>query len=333
MSTILNALRRLEEEQNARVAEGAPATSLEMLAAPTRSTHSTLSRIGLILASVSGAAIAGAIATWLFIGTMGERHEPASEANQIAASARAGEPDSIALADQVAALPAAANSRSAPEIPAPPEVNRISEARDGTGMDRRRAAADGKKMALAGFASEYPSARALQNAESTVTPGWGSEQSPPPVAAGRSAAHPGLIEDDPWAGGGAVTPLVDVAMVTREQGVGVSVTDSLPAAEVRPGPGPAARPEFAIAKPDPVEPPPVIVRSQVPSFAVKRTTWHPTSQRRRAEVEVVEGDQHRVVELREGQFLGPLEVEEIRPTGVTFLHNGIEIHRRVGSKY
>ncbi len=76
--------------------------------------------------------------------------------------------------------------------------------------------------------------------------------------------------------------------------------------------------------------PPTVVRPPVPSLSIKRTVWHPRPERREAMVEIFEGEETRIVRLREGEFLGPLELQEVRPTGVTFLHDGIEVQRRVG---
>ena len=100
---------------------------------------------------------------------------------------------------------------------------------------------------------------------------------------------------------------------------------------MKPKTDPPVQPSWQVAKPHPVEHPPVIVREQLPSLVVTRTTWHPDRGRRRAELEVSEGEELRVVSLREGQFLGPMELLEIRPTGITFRHNGVEVQHRVGS--
>ncbi len=78
---------------------------------------------------------------------------------------------------------------------------------------------------------------------------------------------------------------------------------------------------------------PVIIRDPVPSIVVKRTVWHPRRERRRAELSLLENGKSRIVELREGQFVGPLELAEIGPTGVIFLHEGVEIRRRVGAPH
>lgn len=69
----------------------------------------------------------------------------------------------------------------------------------------------------------------------------------------------------------------------------------------------------------------------VPRFAINGTTWHPHRQRRTAVVSVEEAGETRVVEVREGESVGPLKVTEIGPTGVTFSHEGKQVKRRIGA--
>jgi len=56
--------------------------------------------------------------------------------------------------------------------------------------------------------------------------------------------------------------------------------------------------------------------------------WHPAAERRVAEIEV-EGRPEPLV-LHEGDAVGPLVVSEIEPSGVVFLHDEVELRRRVG---
>lgn len=71
-----------------------------------------------------------------------------------------------------------------------------------------------------------------------------------------------------------------------------------------------------------------LARVPIPAVSVARTIWHPRSERRVAEINV-EG---RAVPLflREGDAVGPLVVSQIDPSGVVFLHDQIEVRRRVG---
>ncbi|MEE8476228.1 MAG: hypothetical protein V3T01_12780 [Myxococcota bacterium] len=71
-----------------------------------------------------------------------------------------------------------------------------------------------------------------------------------------------------------------------------------------------------------------LARAPIPAVFVARTVWHPRSERRIAEVNV-EGRVDLLL-LREGDAVGPLVVSQIDPSGVVFLHDQIEVRRRVG---
>lgn len=71
-----------------------------------------------------------------------------------------------------------------------------------------------------------------------------------------------------------------------------------------------------------------LARAPIPAVFVARTVWHPRSERRIAEVNV-EGRVDLLL-LREGDAVGPLIVSQIDPSGVVFLHDQIEVRRRVG---
>jgi hypothetical protein len=72
------------------------------------------------------------------------------------------------------------------------------------------------------------------------------------------------------------------------------------------------------------------VRAFVPNVLVVRTVWHPTAERRIAEIEV-EGRPELLL-LHEGDAVGPLVVSEIEPSGVVFLHDKVELRRRIGTR-
>jgi len=89
-----------------------------------------------------------------------------------------------------------------------------------------------------------------------------------------------------------------------------------------PKPAPAKAPPVtkASAKPAP------IVKAVVPSVRVEQTRWHPDAARRTALVQVDGGER----EVQEGDSVGPLEVSKIEPSGVVFLRDGVELRRRIG---
>ena len=75
---------------------------------------------------------------------------------------------------------------------------------------------------------------------------------------------------------------------------------------------------------------PPISTAPAPALRVERTEWHPSPHRRVAVVELDgSGDPLR---LREGDVVGALVVGEIQPSAVTFYHEGLELHRRVGDR-
>jgi len=104
-------------------------------------------------------------------------------------------------------------------------------------------------------------------------------------------------------------------------------------------PRPAAPPAVEVARSEAPavgsgrsRPPPAapskLVRAFVPGVLVVRTVWHPSAERRVAEIQV-EGRPEPLV-LHEGDAVGPLVVSEIEPSGVVFLHDEVELRRRVG---
>jgi hypothetical protein len=113
----------------------------------------------------------------------------------------------------------------------------------------------------------------------------------------------------------------------------------LPTAASEAPPRPAAPPDVTAARREappaesgssrpPQAAPSKLVRTFVPGVLVVRTMWHPAAERRAAEIEV-EGRPEPLL-LHEGDVVGPLVVSEIEPSGVVFLHDEVELRRRVG---
>jgi hypothetical protein len=117
-----------------------------------------------------------------------------------------------------------------------------------------------------------------------------------------------------------------------------AVSESSPrlaAAPVAVAPAAAAtRSEASAVASGPSRPPPPapskLVRAFVPDVLVVRTVWHPAAERRVAEIQV-EGRPEPLL-LHEGDAVGPLVVREIEPSGVLFLHDDVELRRRVGMR-
>ena len=103
------------------------------------------------------------------------------------------------------------------------------------------------------------------------------------------------------------------------------------AAKPQPKPEPAAVASVPAPKPPPVvaEPTPPPAPS-APVVWVERTSWHPRSERRIAWVRVEGLEEPR--ELHEGDAVGALVVKEIRPSSVLFQHGATDLQRRVGER-
>jgi hypothetical protein len=88
--------------------------------------------------------------------------------------------------------------------------------------------------------------------------------------------------------------------------------------------------EAVAAEPAPIRAPEqkVIQRAKVPTLRVEKTIWHPDANRRIAIVKLVGTEE--VMRLKEGDAIGPLVVESIKPGSVVFNHDGIEVSYNVG---
>ncbi len=101
-------------------------------------------------------------------------------------------------------------------------------------------------------------------------------------------------------------------------------------AQADPAPRPAAalsiEPPVATAEPEPR--PDVAILPVLPEVWVERTQWHPTPAKRSALVRVGAAGEPR--ELHEGDSLEGVLVEEIRPSAVLFRYEGEEFKRGIG---
>ncbi len=72
----------------------------------------------------------------------------------------------------------------------------------------------------------------------------------------------------------------------------------------------------------------VVQRAKLPALSVEKTIWHPDADRRVAIVKLIGAEG--ALRLKEGDAVGPLVVEVIKPGSVLFNHDGIEIQYNVG---
>jgi hypothetical protein len=93
---------------------------------------------------------------------------------------------------------------------------------------------------------------------------------------------------------------------------------------------PAQPPQEEIAYTPPAPTPDIQVtrRADVPTVRVRKTIWHPRPDRREAVVAF--GADGETLNLKEGDAIGPLVVKSIKPGGILFHHEGVEIRYNVG---
>jgi hypothetical protein len=72
----------------------------------------------------------------------------------------------------------------------------------------------------------------------------------------------------------------------------------------------------------------VVKRAEIPPVHVKKAVWHPNADRRYAVIVFAQDEE--AIELREGDAIGPLVVKSIKPSGVLFFHDGVEVRYNVG---
>ncbi|MBW2541180.1 MAG: hypothetical protein JRF15_03745, partial [Deltaproteobacteria bacterium] len=136
------------------------------------------------------------------------------------------------------------------------------------------------------------------------------------AAAEQSAARPAAIQQsEPVATAKSVEPAA-----AKPQ---PKATEPVEIAAVEPNPTPAPIPA-PVREPEKK----VVQRAKLPSLSIEKTIWHPNTERRIAIVRLVDSEE--VLRLKEGDAIGPLVIESIKPGSVLFSHDGIEIRYNVG---
>ena len=303
MSTILKALRRVEEER-----PGAPAAPRRAMrgdfvagsgAPPPRRGKRRGPNLKL-WGSVAAVVLLAALVWWRL-----PRPEP--ELVQATPPARAERPP------ERAPVPAAPPSPAAPIAVAPPATVAVAPPAPPPRAEEPPAAAP--PVAAANEVPVEVAERLPPLGAPLEAPPEAPEPAPPP------APSPARVSPPP-------APAPDVAVVEP------APPPEAPAPRVvAPPPEPAVakpqakpKPAAAAAKPKPKPPP----APSVPGLEVERTSWHPKPERRIAWVRVEGLADTR--ELHEGDVVGPLVVKEIRPSSVVFQHGAQEIQRRVGEQ-
>jgi len=334
LSTILKALRRLEEE---KAANEEPRPLREQIArAPGALRARRTGWIAAAIALVLGIGAGGGVIWWLF-GGEGAKPEvvatvpaapPAAPPVPVPAPAppvRApvpGPPDQafasdVETIDRPEALPRLADSEPVQPGPVQPASGKHRPVESSAAAERARQAA----------LAEYQAAeRARRGLPVEAVP-----PSPPQPA-------------EPMLGVPAETPVAQAAPPVPEPAA-VPAPAPAPApvaqAPAPPAPAPAPAPSPKIAEATPV-PKPMAAKPAAPrtapkeappppppvAISVEKTQWHPLADRRIAWVRAPgEADSQRVVE---GDVIDGLIVSAIEPSGVVFEHDGEKIRRGLG---
>ena len=392
MSTILKALRRLEEENNAQ-------SQRPLREQVTRGPSSTESRRGswalwVALLGLGVAAGAGALTFW-YLGRAPEptqptrlaatgsselREEPSavakpprkpraakpgrrrsspSPAAETPSAASEPELPAAALASNVEVLkrPPAQPRIAAPEPDEPPASTRARSAQpprmDPAEIpgrhkhpDMRTGSALAPSIPAQGEPDEPPGGAAVADGPATPqvatsTPAQEARsRAPVPPETEPRAAQPSEVASDPVVVAVAPRPerVAERAAPEPETASAVAPAPDVEKRAAAPKPKPTA--EESSKKPAESGPAPPrerepaeaasseIARAEIPDLRVERTVWHPIAERRVALIELEPSAERR--EIREGDAVGPLVVSKIEPSGVIFVHDGVELRRRIG---
>ena len=362
MSTILKALRRLEEE---RTAKAERALREQVVSATPRAPRNGRRLLLRTLGALAGLALlVSGVHHWLARPALA----PASPPSAAVLPHPQGLPAGGAAANPLAQAPRPLGGPpGAPPLGSPPnplsggEAGPLQGAARATPPDVRAAAPPGAPR------PDLPAGG----------PPLGTPASP--LGSGEAGPIPGAARPAPAdvrAAAAALAPRPDVAVVSRPPPPPASPTlpDEPPGAQARaPEPAPGTVPPFPRSAPSAAAPEsssdaedastssvPIRLREVDPSLhspygiheeaapkktssaakagpasstsqevVVTRTIWHPSADRRVALVRGAGDAQER--EVHEGDSVGSLQVLRIEPSDVVFLRDGVEIQKRVGA--
>jgi hypothetical protein len=326
LSTILKALRRLEEE---KAATGEPRPLREQIAsAPPSSLRGRRTGwIAAVVALVLGVATGGGAIWWLFGRTpapiqIAAANPPAPAPPAAAPPVHAIEPgppeqgfdSDVEMVDRPDALPRLADSEPVAPGPIQPRPGSVRPVENSAAAERARQAA----------LAEYNAAeRARRGLPAEVIPP--APPQPPDTVAAQPEPSP-VTPDVAQAAPPEPSPVAPPAPVAPAPAVKPEPKAEVAHAAPKPAPKPAAaRPALPKEAParEPAPPPPTAV-----AVSVEKTQWHPLADRRIAWLNVPgESEPHRVVE---GDVVDGLIVSKIEPSGVVFDRDGEKIRRGLG---
>jgi hypothetical protein len=319
VSTILKALQRLEDEKSAGVERSLDEQVVSHHLPPEREPNRRGLKIG--IAAIGGLVVAAA--AFLLWST---REDPD------ALVATESTPATVAPV----AAPAPAKQKVAAEKP-----------RRKTSVRTQPAAREQAEIPKAKAAAIVEVVKRLdeQPADSGA-PAASPNRVAPAEKPKRSARRPNTRKPDVQTVKSAAKPrpaaeqVADAKPVAIPKPEPVATAKSVESVPAKPEPAPPEPIEIAAAVPKPAPvpesiPAPVrepenkfVQRAKVPSIRIEKTIWHPDTDRRIAIVKLADAEE--VLRLKEGDAIGPLVVESIKPGSVLFNHDGIEIRYNVG---
>ncbi|MGH0029099.1 MAG: hypothetical protein ACQGVC_04880 [Myxococcota bacterium] len=300
MSTILKALRRLEEEKQS----GGERPLREQVAAPeAEPPRRGGSKRLLWLLGVAWLVVAAGLA-WTQRERLGFAPEPALDV--------AAEP-----------APPQAPVARAPSPPRPAPVQRTAPAP----VEPAEAGLPEEAFASRVEVVERPPAeprtpivaRAADPPEAAPPAPADPGPEPAPVVEKAAAPKPPPVVEKP-------APKVAAAAEPKPEPKIAAAAAPKPEPKIAAAPPPAPAPEPVARAPEPAPAPPAPAATAGP--IVEKTLWHPTAARRVAFLEV-DGERRRVAE---GDVVGRYVVSEIQPSGVVFLSDGRPVARKIGEK-
>ena len=301
MSTILKALRRLEQEKTRT--DRPLREQVTGIGGGHGAEAGTARRWPILLGGISAGVVAGAAVLFLVLSRADSPSPPpAAEPAPAAAPAAPQAPmasEDVEVIDRVAPAPRIAPAPADEAAPA-------AEAGPPPGSVRPFRPAEHRAL---------PGARRLPEEAAGGVPVIAAPQPPAPAPPPLAAAEPPV-------------PLAAAEAPARVPAPRAEPVSEAPASAPQAAKPPA--PEAAAARPAPVRapsrpaaPPP----DPFPALRVESTTWHPLAERRLAVV-LFPGEGAR--ELREGEEVAGVTVSLIEPSGVVFRYAGREVRRKVG---
>ena len=321
MSTILKALQRLEDEKSAGVERSLDEQVVSHHLLPDPEPNRRGLKIG--IAAIGGLAVAAAaFLLW-----------PTRE-----------DPDAVVAMESTPATVAPVAA------PAPEPAKRKVAAEKPRRKTSTRAQSAAREQAEISRAKAASIVEVVQRLDEPPTDSVEPAASPNRVASAekprRSNRRPNTREPDVQTVKSAANPrpaaaqVADAKPVAKPKPEPVVAAKSVESVPAKPEPAPPEPIEIAavVPKPAPVPesiPTPVrepekkfVQRAKLPSLSIEKTIWHPDTERRIAIVKLADAEE--LLRLKEGDAIGPLVVESIKPGSVLFNHDGIEIRYNVG---